>query len=86
MFRFSVLLTLVSQAVSGQVVTTLANVRANGDVTVAANGDVYVADFGNPSLSNGTTVVRITADGQSSVFASGLPNAPAGVHFDSRAT
>lgn len=67
-----------------QVVLTLASVRASGDVTVAPNGDVYIADFGSPSLSNGTTVVRITPDGTTSIFASGLPFAPAGVDFDSQ--
>jgi sugar lactone lactonase YvrE len=84
MYRLLFLLVLLGQSAFCQEVTTLANVRANGDVTVAANGDVYVADFGNPSLANGSTVVRITPDGQSSVFASNLPNAPAGVHFDSQ--
>ncbi len=83
MVRLFLVLILISQTVTGQEVTTLAHVRANGDVTVAANGDVYVADFGNPNRSDGTTVVRITPDGRSSVFASGLPFAPAGVDFDS---
>ncbi len=65
------------------VVSTIAEVRANGDIYVADNGDVYITDFGNPSFANGSTVVKITAEGNASVFSSGLSAAPSGVTMDS---
>ncbi len=65
-------------------VTTLARARASGDIKVADDGVLYLSDFGNPALGNGTTVVRMLADGSSqSVYASGLPRALAGNDFDS---
>ncbi len=60
-------------------ISTLATARANGDIFVAPNGDLFVADFGNPALANGSTVVKITPDGTTSIFASGLSAAVSGV-------
>ncbi|WP_223787228.1 hypothetical protein [Marinicella meishanensis] len=64
------------------VVTTFSEARANGDIFVADNGDVFINDFGIPSAGNGTTMVKITPDGQASVFASGLSFAPSGIVMD----
>ena len=61
------------------VVSTLAEVRASGDIYVADNGDLYLTDFGNPALANGTTVTKVTRDGTASIFASGLASAVEGV-------
>ncbi len=72
-------LMLLSTASLAQTVSTIAHVRASGDIAVADNGDVYIADFGNPSLSNGSTVVKITPAGVDSLFATGLSRAPSGI-------
>ncbi len=72
-------LMLLSAVATAQTVSTIAHVRASGDIAVADNGDVYIADFGNPSLSNGSTVVKITSAGVDTVFASGLTRAPSGI-------
>ncbi len=65
-------------------VTTLAPIRASGDIKVAPNGDIYVSDFGNPSLGNGSQVVRVSPDGTVETFAENLPTALAGNDFDSQ--
>lgn len=64
------------------VVSTFAEARASGDIYVADNGDVYINDFGIPSVGNGTTLVKITPDGQVSILASGLSFAPSGIVMD----
>ncbi len=61
------------------VVTTVATARANGDIYVDGNSDVYISDFGNPNFGNGSTVTKVTADGSTTVFASGLTNAVSGI-------
>lgn len=70
---------LLAQNSEQVVVSTLAEVRANGDIFVDENGDLYISDFGNPSFGNGSTVVKITAAGDASIFASGLTAAPSGI-------
>lgn len=88
-FKFLILIVLSIMngfSVFAQTVSTLANVRASGDIAVANNGDIYITDFGNPSLQNGTTVVKITAEGNDSVFVSNLANAPSGIVIDSSGT
>ena len=77
--RILLLLLLAPHIVLAQTVSTVANVRASGDIAVAANGDIYITDFGNPSLKNGTTIVKIDSNGQESVFASNLARAPSGI-------
>ncbi len=64
-------------------ITTLAEVRANGDIFVADNGDLFITDFGNPSIGNGNTVVQIKPDGSHSIYVSGLSNAASGITMDS---
>jgi sugar lactone lactonase YvrE len=62
--------------------STFAQARANGDAYVSDAGDVYISDFGNPSFGNGSTVVKITPDGQVSTLATGLSGTPTGVVMD----
>lgn len=61
------------------VVSTVATARANGDIYVDNNSDVYISDFGNPNFGNGSTVVKVTPEGNTSIFASGLTNAVSGI-------
>lgn len=63
-------------------VSTFAQARANGDAYVSDSGDVYISDFGDPSLGNGSTLVKITPDGQVSTLATGLSGTPTGVVMD----
>lgn len=65
-------------------VTTIARVRASGDVTTAPDGTIYLSDFGNPSLGNGNSVVRISPDGTQDVLVGGLGRALAGNDVDSQ--
>ncbi|MGJ8663541.1 MAG: hypothetical protein ACSHWU_07815 [Marinicella sp.] len=65
------------------VVTTIAEARASGDVFVTDNGNIYISDFGVIGTGNGSTVVKITPDGETSIFASGLSGSPSGIIMDS---
>ena len=79
----SLLLALAPLGLSAQTVTTLAvSLSGSGDLAVGPDGQIYVADFGQfLSNANGTTLSRITLDGQVSVFASGF-NGASGNEFD----
>ncbi len=69
---------------SAQGVTTLVpSINGSGDVSIGPDGNIYVADFGvTLSNANGSTVSRVTPDGQVTVFATGL-SGPSGNEFDS---
>ncbi|MEP0547442.1 MAG: FlgD immunoglobulin-like domain containing protein [Rhodothermales bacterium] len=70
-------------AVSAQTVTTFTEpFTASGGVSVGPDGDIYVADFGRFLNQNGgTTVYRVTPEGDVSVFATGFAGA-SGNAFD----
>ncbi|MDX1555301.1 MAG: NHL repeat-containing protein, partial [Xanthomonadales bacterium] len=76
-----------STSLSAQNVTTLRPPQAtnfSGDLAVDADGDIYAADFGVLlNNANGTTVYRVTPDGQFSVFATGFSGA-SGNTFDAQ--
>ncbi len=87
--RMSLLgLMLVAIAIHAQVeVTTLAEVRATAGVTVHPDtGDIYISHRGSSALffNSATTVVRVTPDGDASLFASGVQVNPNGNDFDSQ--
>ena len=64
-------------------VSTLATgFDGSGGVTVGPDDCIYVGDFGS-GPSNGTQIVKITPDGMSSVFATGVGGATGG-RFDSQ--
>ena len=70
----------------GPLVSTLAEIDiGSGGLAVDGDGNVYAADFGailgDPSTS-GTKVIRVTPDGESSLFADGFEGA-SGNAFDS---
>lgn len=54
---------------------------ATGGVAVGPDGNIYVADIGPAPARNGTTVYKVTPQGEVSVFATGL-NGPSGNAFD----
>ncbi|MBT8063201.1 MAG: hypothetical protein HKO64_11035 [Xanthomonadales bacterium] len=77
----------VANPLAAQEVTTLVpNINASGGVSVGPDGNIYVADFGQ-FLSNqtniGTTVYKVTPQGQVSVFATGFFGA-SGNDFDAQ--
>ena len=48
----------------------------SGDLAVDANGDIFVADYGVLlNNSNGTTIWKVTSEGEYSVFATGFSGA-----------
>lgn len=69
--------------VEGQTVSTLSGpLNASGGIRVDKSGNIYVADFGQRlDNANGTTVYKISPDGQVRVFAMGLSGA-SGNYFD----
>ncbi len=82
-FGWVILLTLTGPVAAQDdqelTVTTLAEARANGDIFVDDAGDLYISDFGPPNLGNGSTVVKITAEGAVTTVATGLSAAPSGI-------
>ena len=81
------LLGLLLSAVPGaaqQVETITDAFNASGGVVRGPDGNLYVADFGSAlGAANGTTVYRITPEGERSVFATGFAGA-SGNAFDSQ--
>jgi len=73
----------LSNPVQAQEVSTLVpNISASGGVSVGPDGNIYVSDFGlRLDFPNGTTVYRVTPQGQVSVFATGFSGA-SGSDFD----
>ncbi|MDJ0655353.1 MAG: M28 family peptidase [Xanthomonadales bacterium] len=65
-------------------VTTVAQVRASGDIAVAANGTIYLSDFGPPNQANGNSIDRISPDGSVVTFVTGLGRALEGNAVDSQ--
>ncbi len=58
--------------------------NGSGGVTVGPDGNIYVSDYGpNLSRANGTSIWKITPDGQRSLFVTGLAGA-SGSAFDSQ--
>jgi sugar lactone lactonase YvrE len=70
-----------------QEVTTLANVTANGGVTLDADGNIYVAHFGPLPITpgqEGTNIYKITPTGDVTLFVDGQLTVGSGNHFDSQ--
>ena len=65
---------LTTSPAAGQTVSTLTEpFNATADVAVGPDGNLYVADFGISIINiNGTTVYKVTPEGDVSVFATGL--------------
>ena len=67
-----------------QEVSTLANVTANGGISVDDEGNIYVAHFSplppNPSI--GKNIYKIKPDGEVSIFVDGQLNVGSGNSFD----
>lgn len=78
-----ILIALCASAAHAQTVSTLVtNINASGDVSVGPDGNIYVSDFGlRLNFPNGTTVYKVTPEGQVSVFATGFSGA-SGSAFD----
>ena len=79
------LLSVATAASAETIVETVASgFPGSGGVTVGPDGNIYVSDYG-PRLSqgNGTTIWRITPDGQRTAFVTGLSGAT-GSDFDSQ--
>ena len=74
---------LPGTALMAQEVSTLVpSISASGGLSVGPDGNIYVADFGDfLSGANGTTVFRITPEGNVSQFATGFQGA-SGNTFD----
>lgn len=54
--------------------TLVSSVGANDAVSVGPKGNIYITDFGvfGPTFGDGTQVIRVTPDGDASVYADGL--------------
>lgn len=78
------LATLCVSTANAQVVETLIGpINASGGISVDRKGNLYVADYGTRlDSADGTNVLRITPDGDSEIFATGLSGA-SGNDFDS---
>ncbi len=71
-----ILVFIMQPSWSDTVSTVATGFRGSGDLLVAADGDIFVANYGFRSNSaDGSTIVRITPDGQVSEFASGFQGA-----------
>lgn len=84
LFLFLFLLPIL---ISGQEVTTLANVTANGGVTLDADGNLFVAHFGPlPFVTGeeGKNIYKITPSGEVSIFVNDQLTVGSGNHFDSQ--
>lgn len=76
------LLLSLSPAAAQTVSTLVLSLDGSGDLSVGPDGHIYVADFGDTlNNANGTTVSRISLNGEVSTFATGLAGA-SGNEFD----
>ncbi|MDJ0655360.1 MAG: hypothetical protein QNJ40_14455 [Xanthomonadales bacterium] len=86
--RTTALLLAATAAFSGgaqvRVETLATGFDASGDVSVGPQGNIYVGNYGSTlNDSTGSTVTRITLDGQISIFATGFSGASGNV-FDAQ--
>ncbi|MCB0269979.1 MAG: SMP-30/gluconolactonase/LRE family protein [Calditrichaeota bacterium] len=84
-YKAAVVVVFIATVASAQRVETLvASLNASGGISVDSEGFIYVADFGNLlSTATGTTVYKVSSNGNYSVFANGLLGA-SGNDFDSQ--
>lgn len=84
LFAYWLVLCLTGMAaVAAEVSTLVSSINASGDISVGPDGQIYAADFGQRlNNADGSQVYRITAEGEVSVFATGLAG-PSGNAFDS---
>ena len=76
------LIFLSGELVAQEVSTLVSNITASGGVSVGPDGNIYVSDFGDLLVSGvGTTVYKVTPEGNVSVFATGFAGA-SGSDFD----
>ncbi|GAB4191803.1 MAG: hypothetical protein Tsb002_20930 [Wenzhouxiangellaceae bacterium] len=74
------LLLLISSLASAQEaqVRTLVNIQATAGMSVAADGTLYVADFGDINTLAGTSLFKVSPQGQISLITNQLNTAPSG--------
>lgn len=84
---FIALFLLISNFLAAQLVTTLAEVTANGGVSVDVDGYIYAAHFGPLPIVGGLqgrNIYKISPDGIVSLFVDGELNVGSGNNFDSQ--
>ena len=68
------------------VVSTLTEVKATAGMSVAEDGTLYVADFGDINTFAGTSLYKITSDGESTLITDQLSVGPSGNLIDDDGT
>ncbi|WP_395373827.1 hypothetical protein [Marinicella sp. W31] len=83
-FLFLLLMTtaFIADLIAEPVVSTLTQVQATAGMSVAEDGTLYVADFGDINTLAGTSLYKISPDGQSTLITNQLNTGPSGNLID----